>query len=133
MKRHGFANVPIGSFAFSQAKLLLRLHYPSEGYNLQFLNDSLFLGWKNRLLFSVSSWKWFSRERRNLNLGLVEKKNIWYFLVLGQTKKWFYRWRRWTVAPAMIVDGGGILGCVSFFVSWEAETKRQPNLLCSTY
>ncbi|CAG7867810.1 unnamed protein product [Brassica rapa] len=57
MKRHGFANVPIGSFAFSQAKLLLRLHYPSEGYNLQFLNDSLFLGWKNRLLFSVSSWK----------------------------------------------------------------------------
>ncbi|CAH8306264.1 unnamed protein product [Eruca vesicaria subsp. sativa] len=57
MKRHGFVNVPIGSFAFSQAKLLLRLHYPSEGYNLQFLNDSLFLGWKNRLLFSVSSWK----------------------------------------------------------------------------
>ncbi|KAJ4917994.1 Scarecrow-like protein 18 [Raphanus sativus] len=57
MKRHGFVNVPIGSFALSQAKLLLRLHYPSEGYNLQFLNDSLFLGWKNRLLFSVSSWK----------------------------------------------------------------------------
>ncbi|KAG2304549.1 hypothetical protein Bca52824_033200 [Brassica carinata] len=57
MRRHGFVNVPIGSFAFSQAKLLLRLHYPSEGYNLQFLNDSLFLGWKNRLLFSVSSWK----------------------------------------------------------------------------
>ncbi|KAF8051110.1 hypothetical protein N665_1795s0004 [Sinapis alba] len=57
MKRYGFVNVPIGSFAFSQAKLLLRLHYPSEGYNLQFLNDSLFLGWKNRLLFSVSSWK----------------------------------------------------------------------------
>ncbi|CAH8298261.1 unnamed protein product [Eruca vesicaria subsp. sativa] len=57
MKRHGFVNVPIGSFAFSQAKLLLRLHYPSEGYNLQSLNDSLFLGWKNRLLFSISSWK----------------------------------------------------------------------------
>ncbi|CAH2033451.1 unnamed protein product [Thlaspi arvense] len=57
MKRFGFVNVPIGSFAFSQAKLLLRLHYPSEGYNLQFLNNSLFLGWQNRLLFSVSSWK----------------------------------------------------------------------------
>ncbi|EOA37397.1 hypothetical protein CARUB_v10011270mg [Capsella rubella] len=57
MKRFGFVNVPIGSFALSQAKLLLRLHYPSEGYNLQFLNDSLFLGWQNRLLFSVSSWK----------------------------------------------------------------------------
>ncbi|XP_010480099.1 PREDICTED: scarecrow-like protein 18 [Camelina sativa] len=57
MKRFGFVNVPIGSFALSQAKLLLRLHYPSEGYNLQFLNNSLFLGWQNRLLFSVSSWK----------------------------------------------------------------------------
>nr|ASB30699.1 GRAS family transcription factor [Lepidium apetalum] len=57
MKRVGFVNVPIGSFALSQAKLLLRLHYPSEGYNLQLLNDSLFLGWQNRLLFSVSSWK----------------------------------------------------------------------------
>lgn len=57
MKRFGFVNVPIGSFAFSQAKLLLRLHYPSEGYNLQLLNNSLFLGWQNRHLFSVSSWK----------------------------------------------------------------------------
>ncbi|ESQ29906.1 hypothetical protein EUTSA_v10011480mg [Eutrema salsugineum] len=57
MKRFGFVNVPIGSFAFSQAKLLLRLHYPSEGYNLQFLNNSLFLGWQNRPLFFVSSWK----------------------------------------------------------------------------
>uniref|UniRef100_A0A1J3E1D6 Scarecrow-like protein 18 n=1 Tax=Noccaea caerulescens TaxID=107243 RepID=A0A1J3E1D6_NOCCA len=56
MKKFGFVNVPIGSFALSQAKLLLRLHYPSEGYNLQFLNNSLFLGWQNRLLFSVSSW-----------------------------------------------------------------------------
>ncbi|CAN8287968.1 unnamed protein product [Cochlearia groenlandica] len=57
MKIFGFVNVPIGSFALSQAKLLLRLHYPSEGYKLEFLQDSLFLGWQNRFLFSVSSWK----------------------------------------------------------------------------
>ncbi|XP_010552430.1 PREDICTED: scarecrow-like protein 18 [Tarenaya hassleriana] len=53
----GFCNVPIGGFALSQAKLLLRLHYPSEGYKLQSLKNSLFLGWQNHLLFSVSSWR----------------------------------------------------------------------------
>lgn len=52
----GFSNIPLSPFALSQAKLLLRLHYPSEGYHLQILHDSLFLGWQNRPLFSVSSW-----------------------------------------------------------------------------
>ncbi|PON47175.1 GRAS transcription factor [Parasponia andersonii] len=52
----GFSNVPLSPFALSQAKLLLRLHYPSEGYQLHILNDSFFLGWRNRPLFSVSSW-----------------------------------------------------------------------------
>ncbi|KAJ9187148.1 hypothetical protein P3X46_002637 [Hevea brasiliensis] len=52
----GFTNVPLSPFALSQAKLLLRLHYPSEGYDLQILNNSFFLGWQNRALFSVSSW-----------------------------------------------------------------------------
>ncbi|EEF33169.1 hypothetical protein RCOM_0364340 [Ricinus communis] len=52
----GFNNVPLSPYALSQAKLLLRLHYPSEGYHLQMINDSFFLGWQNRALFSVSSW-----------------------------------------------------------------------------
>lgn len=52
----GYSNVPLSGYALSQAKLLLRLHYPSEGYQLQILNNSLFLGWQNRALFSVSSW-----------------------------------------------------------------------------
>ncbi|KAL8195630.1 hypothetical protein R6Q57_025594 [Mikania cordata] len=52
----GFKNVKLSPFAFSQAKLLLRLHYPSEGYNLEDVNDSLFLGWHNQPLFTVSSW-----------------------------------------------------------------------------
>ncbi|KAK6947171.1 Transcription factor GRAS [Dillenia turbinata] len=53
----GFSNVPLSPFALSQAKLLLRLHYPSEGYQLQILNNSCcFLGWQNHPLFSVSSW-----------------------------------------------------------------------------
>lgn len=52
----GFSNVPLSPFALSQAKLLLRLHYPSEGYQLRILNDSFFLGWQSRPLFSVSSW-----------------------------------------------------------------------------
>lgn len=56
MRRSGFVNVPLSPFAVSQAKLLLRLHYPSEGYQLHILNDSLFLGWQNHSLFSVSSW-----------------------------------------------------------------------------
>ncbi|KAL3508290.1 hypothetical protein ACH5RR_027691 [Cinchona calisaya] len=53
----GFNNVPLSPFALSQAKLLLRLHYPSEGYQLHILNDSFFLGWQNQPLFSVSSWR----------------------------------------------------------------------------
>ncbi|KAI3754046.1 hypothetical protein L2E82_26148 [Cichorium intybus] len=56
MRSAGFANVALSPFAVSQAKLLLRLHYPSEGYNLEVVNDSFFLGWRNQLLFSVSSW-----------------------------------------------------------------------------
>ncbi|XP_004296106.1 PREDICTED: scarecrow-like protein 18-like [Fragaria vesca subsp. vesca] len=56
MRRSGFSNVPLSPFALSQAKLLLRLHYPSEGYQLHSLKDSFFLGWMNRPLFSVSSW-----------------------------------------------------------------------------
>ncbi|XP_077236590.1 GRAS family transcription factor [Tasmannia lanceolata] len=56
MRSSGFSNVPLSPFALSQAKLLLRLHYPSEGYQLHLLNDSFFLGWQNKALFSVSSW-----------------------------------------------------------------------------
>ncbi|KAL5972298.1 hypothetical protein ACLOJK_041551 [Asimina triloba] len=56
MRSSGFSNVPLSPFALSQAKLLLRLHYPSEGYQLQLTNDSCFLGWQNKALFSVSSW-----------------------------------------------------------------------------
>ncbi|XP_022735096.1 scarecrow-like protein 18 [Durio zibethinus] len=57
LRSSGFSNVPLSPFAYSQAKLLLRLHYPSEGYQLQILNNSCFLGWQNRALFSVSSWR----------------------------------------------------------------------------
>ncbi|XP_021288753.1 scarecrow-like protein 18 [Herrania umbratica] len=57
LRSSGFSNVPLSSFAHSQAKLLLRLHYPSEGYRLQIHNNSFFLGWQNRALFSVSSWR----------------------------------------------------------------------------
>ncbi|KAL6562460.1 hypothetical protein OROGR_003467 [Orobanche gracilis] len=56
MRSSGFRNVPLSGFALSQAKLLLRLHYPSEGYQLHILSDSFFLGWQNQPLFSVSSW-----------------------------------------------------------------------------
>lgn len=56
LRSSGFSNVPLSPFALSQAKLLLRLHYPSEGYRLQIINDSFFLGWQNQALFSVSSW-----------------------------------------------------------------------------
>ncbi|GAV69383.1 GRAS domain-containing protein [Cephalotus follicularis] len=56
LRSSGFSNVPLSPYALSQAKLLLRLHYPSEGYQLQILNHSFFLGWQNRTLFSVSSW-----------------------------------------------------------------------------
>lgn len=53
----GFANLPLSPFSLSQAKLLLRIHYPLEGYHLQMVKDSLFLGWRGRPLFSVSSWR----------------------------------------------------------------------------
>ncbi|KAH8492240.1 hypothetical protein Peur_071753 [Populus x canadensis] len=56
LKSVGFIKVPLSPFALSQAKLLLRLHYPSDGYQLQILNNSFFLGWRNHSLFSVSSW-----------------------------------------------------------------------------
>ncbi|KAH6822845.1 GRAS family transcription factor [Perilla frutescens var. hirtella] len=57
LRNAGFSNVALSPFALSQAKLLLRLHYPSEGYQLHILNDSFFLGWQNQPLFSVSSWR----------------------------------------------------------------------------
>ncbi|XP_008783096.2 protein MONOCULM 1-like [Phoenix dactylifera] len=57
MRGAGFSNLPLSPFALSQAKLLLRLHYPSEGYQLQMAGDSIFLGWQNKALFSVSSWR----------------------------------------------------------------------------
>ncbi|KAK5810665.1 scarecrow-like protein 18 [Gossypium arboreum] len=57
LRSSGFINVPLSPFAHSQAKLLLRLHYPSEGYQLQIVNNCFFLGWQNRPLFSVSSWR----------------------------------------------------------------------------
>ncbi|XP_057765336.1 scarecrow-like protein 18 [Salvia miltiorrhiza] len=57
LRSAGFGNVALSPFALSQAKLLLRLHYPSEGYHLHILNNSFFLGWQNQPLFSVSSWR----------------------------------------------------------------------------
>ncbi|KAI3466354.1 hypothetical protein Pfo_023017 [Paulownia fortunei] len=56
LRSTGFSNIPLSPFALSQAKLLLRIHYPSEGYQLHIRNDSFFLGWQNQPLFSVSSW-----------------------------------------------------------------------------
>lgn len=56
MRAAGFHNRPLSPFALSQARLLLRLHYPSEGYQLQAARDAAFLGWQNKALFSVSSW-----------------------------------------------------------------------------
>ncbi|XP_020595277.1 scarecrow-like protein 18, partial [Phalaenopsis equestris] len=56
MRAAGFAGVNLSSFAISQARLLLRLHYPAEGYKLQVVRGSCFLGWQNKPLFSVSSW-----------------------------------------------------------------------------
>ncbi|XP_058219038.1 scarecrow-like protein 18 [Rhododendron vialii] len=57
LRSSGFSNVDLSHFALSQAKLLLRLHYPSEGYQLRNLGDCFVLGWQNRPLFSVSSWR----------------------------------------------------------------------------
>ncbi|XP_021765287.1 scarecrow-like protein 18 [Chenopodium quinoa] len=58
MRSSGFKSLALSPFSLSQAKLLLRLHYPSEGYQLQVVKKNcLFLGWKNRPLYSVSSWQ----------------------------------------------------------------------------
>lgn len=53
----GFAARPLSAFAVSQARLLLRLHYPSEGYLVQEACGTCFLGWQTRPLLSVSSWQ----------------------------------------------------------------------------
>lgn len=56
MNECGFTSLSLSEFALSQARLLLRLHYPSEGYQLHSRNNAAFLGWQNTPLFSVSSW-----------------------------------------------------------------------------
>nr|AIR77102.1 lateral suppressor protein [Nervilia fordii] len=56
MKNAGFDTKPLSSFALAQARLLLRLHYPSEGYRVEMMKGSMFLGWKSKPLYSVSSW-----------------------------------------------------------------------------
>ncbi|CAL4889385.1 unnamed protein product [Urochloa decumbens] len=48
---------PLSAFAVSQARLLLRLHYPSEGYVAEEARGACFLGWQTRPLMSVSSWQ----------------------------------------------------------------------------
>ncbi|KAL6602983.1 hypothetical protein ACP70R_043344 [Stipagrostis hirtigluma subsp. patula] len=53
----GFTARPLSAFAVSQARLLLRLHYPSEGYLVQEARGACFLGWQTRPLLSVSSWQ----------------------------------------------------------------------------
>ncbi|CAL5048643.1 unnamed protein product [Urochloa decumbens] len=53
----GFAARPLSAFAVSQARLLLRLHYPSEGYLVQEARGACFLGWQTRPLLSVSAWQ----------------------------------------------------------------------------
>lgn len=52
----GFSSNAFSTFAVSQARLLLRLHYPSEGYTLEEIDGFLCLGWQNRPLYAVSSW-----------------------------------------------------------------------------
>ncbi len=57
METAGFQLRPTSKFALDQARLLLRLHYPSEGYRL--VEDDagcLLLGWQDNPLFAVSSW-----------------------------------------------------------------------------
>lgn len=56
-KAEGFDLIPHSTFALSQARLLLRLHYPSEGYQLREEDDCLVLGWQETSLFAVSAWK----------------------------------------------------------------------------
>ncbi|VAI44847.1 unnamed protein product [Triticum turgidum subsp. durum] len=52
----GLSPWPASTFAVSQARLLLRLHYPSEGYAAEEARGACFLGWQTRTLMSVSSW-----------------------------------------------------------------------------
>ncbi|CAN6237453.1 unnamed protein product [Urochloa humidicola] len=52
----GLSARPPSGFAVSQARLLLRLHYPSEGYVAEEARGACFLGWQTRPLMSVSSW-----------------------------------------------------------------------------
>ncbi|PKA52809.1 Scarecrow-like protein 18 [Apostasia shenzhenica] len=56
MRAAGLTAAPLSPFAVSQARLLLRLHYPSEGYQLQVVRDSCFLGWQTKPLFSVEQF-----------------------------------------------------------------------------
>ncbi|CAL5059723.1 unnamed protein product [Urochloa decumbens] len=53
----GLTPRPLSGFAVSQARLLLRLHYPSEGYVAEEARGACFLGWQTRPLMSVSSWQ----------------------------------------------------------------------------
>lgn len=56
--RSSFQLMATSRFAISQAKLLLRLHYPSDGYRL--VEDDvggLLLGWQDHPLFCVSAWQ----------------------------------------------------------------------------
>jgi hypothetical protein len=52
----GLSPQPASTFAAAQARLLLRLHYPSEGYAAEEARGACFLGWQTRTLMSVSSW-----------------------------------------------------------------------------
>jgi hypothetical protein len=53
----GLSPRPLSAFAVSQARLLLRLHYPSEGYVAEEARGACFLFWQTRPLMSVSSWQ----------------------------------------------------------------------------
>ncbi|KAH7415128.1 hypothetical protein KP509_14G029000 [Ceratopteris richardii] len=57
LRLEGFQPIPHSAFAVSQARLLLRLHYPSEGYEIRGEDgDSLLMGWQDISLFGVSAW-----------------------------------------------------------------------------
>ncbi|KAH7436597.1 hypothetical protein KP509_05G027200 [Ceratopteris richardii] len=56
IRENGFHVVQHSAFALSQARMLLRLRYPAEGYTLQEGDDSLLLGWQGVPLFAVSAW-----------------------------------------------------------------------------
>jgi hypothetical protein len=53
----GLAPRPLSTFAVAQARFLLRLHYPSEGYVAEEARGACFLRWQTRPLMSVSSWQ----------------------------------------------------------------------------